>query len=111
MMPQIFRGGLTTDTAAIFARDRYVVLSPLLKEPTLHQTYQYARRMADRGLMGTDEQVPGTPSSYGDFMMDGLLTGLLPHIESASGVALFPTYSYFRVYKQGDALAKHVDRE
>jgi alkylated DNA repair dioxygenase AlkB len=42
--------------------------------------------------------------------MDGLLTDLLPQIESASGLALFPTYSYFRVYRHGDTLAKHIDR-
>ena len=110
MMRRILRGGGMTDTAAIFERDRYAVLFSLLKEPSLSQTYRYACTMADRGLMGTDEQVPGTPSSYGDFMMDGLLTDLLPHIQSASGLALYPTYSYFRVYKHGDTLAKHVDR-
>jgi hypothetical protein len=110
MMRRILRGGGMTDTAAIFERDRYAVLFSLLKEPSLSQTYHYACTMADRGLMGTDEQVPGTPSSYGDFMMDGLLTDLLPHVQSASGLALSPTYSYFRVYKHGDSLAKHVDR-
>ena len=43
-------------------------------------------------------------------MMDGLLNTLVPEIEGASGLRLFPTYSYFRVYKKGDTLAKHTDR-
>ena len=99
------------ETAAVFERDRYVVLPALLKQPSLGQAYRYACTMSVRGLMGTsDEQVPNTPSGYGDFIMDGFLTSLLPEIEQASGLQLFPTYSYFRVYKNGDVLARHTDR-
>ena len=57
-----------------------------------------------------DPQVLGAPSVYGDFFVDGLLRDLLPLIKRASGLKLFPTYSYFRVYKPGDVLAKHKDR-
>jgi hypothetical protein len=99
------------DSASTFDRDRYLVLSSLLQEPDLTQFYRHARKKAQSGQMGPgDEQVPGTPCSYGDLMMDGLLNTLLPKIEEASGLSLLPTYSYFRVYKRGDALAKHVDR-
>jgi hypothetical protein len=100
-----------TDTAAVFERDRYVVLPTLLKDPSLSQFYHYACISAESGrVVKGDGQVQGTPSSYGDFIMDGLLESLLPEIEHASGLALFPTYSYFRVYKRGDTLAKHTDR-
>src|SRR5258708_7156008 len=100
------------DTAESFERDRYVVLPSLLRQALLTQLYTYARKAAEilEALRSGDEQVPGTPCSYGDFMMDGLLVDLLPEIERASGLALFPTYSYFRVYKHGDTLAKHTDR-
>lgn len=100
-----------TDTAAIFERDRYVVLPSLLKEPQLGQFYRHACQSAKNGKTAPgDDQVPGTPSAYSDFIMDGLLTSLLPQIERASGLAVFPTYSYFRVYKLGDTLARHTDR-
>jgi hypothetical protein len=100
-----------TDTAAIFERDRYVVLPFLLKEPQLGQFYRYACRSAQGGrMLSGDEQVPGTPCAYGDFMMDGLLASLLPEIERACGLPLFPTYSYFRLYRHGDTLVKHTDR-
>ncbi len=101
-----------TDTAEIFERDRYVVLPSLLQQPSLSKLYNYARKVSEllAALRPGDGQVPGTPCSYGDFMMDGLLVELLPDIERASGLALFPTYSYFRVYKHGDTLAKHTDR-
>lgn len=99
-----------TDTATTFERDRYVVLENLLSEPMLSQYYKYVCKLAESGLMGQDQQVPGTPSGSGDFMMDGLLTGLQPEIERASGLTLFPTYSYFRRYKTGDVLVRHSDR-
>lgn len=100
-----------TEMASLFERNRYVVLPCLLKEPTLTQAYRYACTMAEAGRMRTDDtQVSGTPSSYGDFIMDGLLEKLLPDVESAFAGKLFPTYSYFRVYKNGDVLARHTDR-
>ncbi|MGI8838453.1 MAG: hypothetical protein ACR2H4_17695 [Pyrinomonadaceae bacterium] len=98
------------DTAAIFERDRYVVVPALLRQPSLGQVYRYACTMAERGLITSDEQVPNTPSGYGDFIMDKLLVSLLPEIEQSAGLKLFPTCSYFRVYKNGDVLARHTDR-
>lgn len=98
-------------TAAVFERDRYVVLPSLLKQPSLGQFYRYACKSAESNRMVSgDGQVDGTPSAYGDFMMDGLLNSLRPELEAACGLELFPTYSYFRVYKHGDTLAKHSDR-
>ena len=98
-------------TAAIFERDRYVVVPSLLKQPSLNQFYRYAIQRADsQRMLSGDEQVSGTPRAYGDFIMDGLLESLLPAVERATGLALYPTYSYFRVYKHGDLLPKHTDR-
>ena len=36
---------------------------------------------------------------------------MLPLIEKHSGRKLLPTYSYMRIYKKGDVLADHRDRE
>ena len=99
------------DASALFSRDRYVVLRSWLPEPQLSFTYRYVRKLAQQGIMRpSDEQVPGTPCGYGDWVMDGLLSDLLPAVEKASGVHLFPTYAYFRVYKPGDILKIHKDR-
>jgi alkylated DNA repair dioxygenase AlkB len=101
----------TLSTAAVFERDRYVVLPSLLKQPTLGQFYRYAcKSVESQRMISGDGQVDGTPRAYGDFIMDGLLSDLQPEIERATGFALFPTYSYLRVYKHGDTLARHTDR-
>jgi hypothetical protein len=42
--------------------------------------YRYTKSAQNGKMLAGDEQVPGTPSAYGDFM------------------TLFPTYSYFRAY-------------
>lgn len=100
-----------TELAEVFDRDRYVALPSLLREPELSQMHRYARKVAVAGVvLPGDEQVPATPCSYGDFMMDGLLTKLLPVVERVSALQVFPTYSYFRLYKDGDTLKRHTDR-
>ena len=62
------------------------------------------------GINPTDNQVPNTPSFYGDWTMENLSDFLLPKIESAAGMKLLSTYTFFRVYKAGDILEKHTDR-
>ena len=92
-------------------RERYRVLRSLVTNPLLSQLHRYVLLCADSGVLASgDDQVLGTPAAYGDFFMDGLLSDLLPRIEKASGLKLFPTYSYFRVYKNGDVLQAHTDR-
>jgi hypothetical protein len=100
-----------TDVAELFHRDSYAVLPRLLQDPQLCQIYKYVRKIAQSGLMATDDgRVAGTPYAYGDLIMDGLLASLQKDIELAAGVDLFPTFSYLRVYKCGDILKKHTDR-
>lgn len=92
-------------------RDGYVVLRSLVERRRVALLRRYALLRAGKGTMDVgDGQIVGTPAAYGDFLMDGLLEDLLPAVEHASGRRLYPTYSYFRVYKRGDVLAKHRDR-
>jgi hypothetical protein len=100
-----------SELAHLFARQKYVVWRSCVKDPHLSLLYKYACMRAEIGTMNIkDDQVPGTPSTRGDFIMDGLLMDLLPLAQDISRLKLFPTYSYFRVYKRGDVLSKHTDR-
>jgi hypothetical protein len=58
----------------------------------------------------TDGQVQGAPSAPYDPMMTCLLVELQPVVEAATGLSLWPTYAYFRVYGRGAALKVHRDR-
>ena len=57
-----------------------------------------------------DKQVPNTYSHYGDIGMETLLQRVEPVMEKNTSLKLLPTYSYARIYKKGDILARHKDR-
>jgi len=57
-----------------------------------------------------DSQVPNAIAKYGDPAMESVLVLLKDQLEKATGLKLDPTYSYYRIYGQGDTLEKHVDR-
>jgi hypothetical protein len=99
-----------SDLADLFARQKYVVWRSCVKNPNLALLYRYACKRAESGTMRHDGAAAGALAAPGDFFMDGLLMDLLPSAEEVSRLKLFPTYSYFRVYKRGDVLAKHTDR-
>lgn len=59
----------------------------------------------------TDPQAPLSYSCYSDIFAETLLLNLHPLIEKKTNKKLLPTYSYVRIYKKGDVLKKHKDRE
>lgn len=120
MDPRPTNGGLImakihkTSTTSIpaFKKDRYVAINSGLSKETIDLVTQYA--LFDELQRYNPEaeglQVPGAHSKYGDPMMESLLLALHPTIEKYTGLKLFPTYSYYRVYHPGDKLDHHVDR-
>jgi len=58
-----------------------------------------------------DSQIPGSYCIYGDVAMDSLLPKVMPVIEKKLKLKLVPTYSYARIYKNGDELKIHTDRD
>ena len=42
--------------------------------------------------------------------METLLLNLQPLIEKETGISVYPTYSFYRVYRPGDELVIHKDR-
>jgi len=59
---------------------------------------------------GQDEQIPNTYSCYSDIAMETLLLKCQPKMEEATGLKLYPAYTYARIYKKGDELKRHKDR-
>jgi len=47
---------------------------------------------------------------YGDALMETCLSHLTPRVEQAVGFELWPTLSFYYVYRNGDSLAAHTDR-
>ena len=57
-----------------------------------------------------NEQIPDTYSQYGNIAMETLLLKCQPGMEKATGLKLYPAYTYARIYKKGDILKRHKDR-
>jgi hypothetical protein len=55
-------------------------------------------------------QVPEAHSKYADPAMEAMLIHLHPLMEKETGLHLYPTYSFYRVYRNGDILEPHTDR-
>jgi len=80
---------------------------------------QVARTMFDEKFISpfttefgvwNDQQAPETYSHYADMVMETMLLKVLPIMEKETGLKLIPTYSYTRIYKNGDILKRHKDR-
>jgi hypothetical protein len=55
-------------------------------------------------------QVPNAHAKYGDPAMETMLLHIHPTMEENTGLELYPTYSFYRVYRNGDELTPHKDR-
>ena len=94
-----------------FAEHRFLILESVLTDPLLEVVHQYLIKRALFSRETTDDwQVPGTPSFYADPLMETLLELVQSVAESFSGLELFPTCSYARVYPRGAILNPHTDR-
>jgi len=97
--------------AGLFAQQGYVVITGLLPAPRAAMVRDHLLQRAQAGTMTTDTSL-GTPipAIYGDALIDNLMNALLPAVSYCTGLALYPTYSYARIYKAGDKLPPHRAR-
>ena len=109
-----------------FKKNKYKVLRGAITPEVAEFIYAYflnkrttARFLFDQKYLSpfntehgvwNDEQVPNTYSHYGDMAMETLLGMLNKKMNKETGLKLSPTYSYARIYKKGDILARHKDR-
>lgn len=94
-----------------FAIEKYVHLEGFLDVRSCNELTKELKRLVDANLTKRDTQCPISESVHGAMAFDKLLVDLLPHFEQASGKKLYPTYSYARLYKPGEKLEIHTDRE
>ena len=109
-----------------FKKNRYIIVKKAISKDLSNFLYNYvlvkkqvARTLIDKkyispfehmfGIFG-DSQVPYTYGQYADIAMETLLLKVQPVLEKHTDLKVVPTYSYFRIYKKGDLLARHKDR-
>jgi predicted 2-oxoglutarate/Fe(II)-dependent dioxygenase YbiX len=96
---------------AQFSIEKYVHLKGFLDIGNCNELTAELKRLVDAKATTKDEQCPTSEAIHGAMTFDKLLVDLLPHFEKALGKRLLPTYSYARLYKTGEKLKIHTDRE
>jgi hypothetical protein len=101
-----------TNSVEEFEKKRYIFVPNAIDLKLVNFITQYALfdEMQEFSPESSSAQVPGAHSKYADPAMETLLLTLQPLIEEKTGLTLFPTYSYHRVYRNGDKLDRHTDR-
>ena len=89
----------------------FKIVKGMLRGHLLDFLGYYAYDRANSTDVMEDVQVPNTPALHDDPAMRNLLYYLLYDMQRYTGLDLEPTYSYLRVYKNGDVLHKHTDRK
>lgn len=88
----------------------YVKVEGLIPDQLAGVCARYARAQARLCPSGSDGRTLNSHSVYGDFLMESLLDFLTDRMERETGLGLWPTYSYYRVYRRGSTLMPHKDR-
>ena len=107
------KDGLTIIKKAIDPKIAHFVYNYFLMKKQVTETFFNTKYISpfekSWGVLG-DLQCPKSYSHYADIAMELLLLQTLPTVEKHAKLRLSPTYSYARVYTQGDELKRHTDR-
>lgn len=93
-----------------FSTSGYVHLPGLFKTEDCARLTDALHAAVSSGEFNLDDQCPSSPAVHGQPEFDSLLEQLTPYFEEASGKKLLPTYSYARLYRNGEVLKPHTDR-
>jgi hypothetical protein len=103
---------MSKETIEQFEKDRYLFVKGFI-DPELAKlmtTYTLHKVRHEISPEGANGQIPHTHSVHGDHLMESVFEQTWPKMEELTGVELWPTYTFYRVYKQGDILKHHTDR-
>lgn len=100
-------------SALDFKNNKYCYVNNVLDKKTLDIVTNYTLLDEEKNFYPEPSggQVPGSHSKYSDILMESILLSLKDTVEKNTGLELYPTYSYYRVYRPGQSLEPHIDRE
>ena len=94
-----------------FKEKGYAHLKNVLDEQSCINLTEYLKNLVNQQQTIQDSQCPLSQAVHGAEEFDKLLEALVPYFEEKSGLKLYPTYSYARLYNQkGEELKNHRDR-
>lgn len=94
-----------------FKKNGFQVIKNFLEEDFVEFTQDYFSMKVNSGEIEIeDQQVIGSYEWYSDTLSETILQNSCESISNIIGINLLPTYSFVRLYMQGDELEKHIDR-
>lgn len=99
------------NTVEQFKEKGYCLVKNAVPKEMVDLATQYALFDEMQDFKPDTAQVVGAHAKYADPLMESLLLQLQPIIEANTGLKVYPTYSFYRVYRPGDELVPHTDRE
>jgi len=96
-----------------FQTNSYVLVKGFYNPEELDTISRYLENSLKRypeNNQGGNSDSSSRVSWYADPLTEVILRNSLSAVEAATGLELFPTYSFTRVYQKGDELKPHVDR-
>ena len=97
--------------AESFQKNGYVYLSNVLDKDTCKGLTDHMFSLYNLGKLEKDPQCPLSDSIYGDPVFDEILKNLARALSDQLDIRLDPAYTYARIYRPGEVLARHSDRE
>lgn len=95
-----------------FKKNGYVHLKNALDKQSCEVLTNELKALVKAKKTIKDSQCPLSEAVHGAQIFDNLLEAMLPYFEQQSGLKLYPTYSYARLYiTQSEELKNHRDRE
>ncbi|HEY0640286.1 MAG TPA: hypothetical protein VGD67_21870 [Pseudonocardiaceae bacterium] len=88
-----------------------VVVREFIDQRLARMLYAMLLLRRHRGEARHDDHMPGALSFWGDSTLDAFHLSVRPDVETVAAGPLLPTYCYARLYRYGDTLHRHHDRE
>jgi len=104
----IIRKAISKDLAAFVAN--YFLMQKQVYDTCRQATYFSPFEKIIGYYENDNQQIPNTYAHYANIAMETLMLKCLPWMEKATGLKLYPAYTYARIYKKGDVLKRHKDR-
>lgn len=98
-------------TAKEFKEKKYIIVKNVITKELAEFITQYALFDEMQDFTPDNAQVIGAHAKYADPVMESLLVKLHPTMEELTGLSLYPTYAFHRVYRNGATLHPHKDRD
>jgi len=109
----LFDPASTEEVRSQYEKCRYVALEGFLEPGLVSMLSMHVKAQVKAKVLAPPEgkEMPNSLEASSDPLMENVLRGLTPRLEELIGKALHPTYAFVRVYRKGDRLKKHRDRE